>query len=65
MTSAEERKRLNPLAAVLDAFGLPTPDEIVPPPGDVARMIGVPTPGDVAKEISGKIKGKVEGVRRF
>lgn len=64
MTTPEDRKRLNPLAAVLDAVGLPTPDEIVPPPADVARMIGVPTPGDVAKEISGKIRGKVEA-RRF
>lgn len=59
MTTAEERKKMFPVNAVLDAFGIPMPDEILPTPSDLARELGVPTPRDLA----GGMKSKLESVR--
>lgn len=56
MTSAEERKRLNPVAAVLDAFGFPMIDELIPMPSDVASDLGVPTPRDLTRGIKSKLE---------
>lgn len=56
MTSAEDRKRMNPVAAVLDVFGIPTPDELLPMPSDVARDIGIPTPRDLAHGMKTKLE---------
>lgn len=55
----EERKRLNPVAVVLDALGIPTPDELIPMPADVASDLGIPTPRDLTRGM----KSKLESVR--
>lgn len=64
MTTSNERARMNPIAAILDMAGLPTPDEIIPVPADVAEMVGIPTVSDIAGDIAGKAKAKI-GSRRF
>lgn len=64
MTTSNERARMNPIAAILDMLGLPTPDEVIPVPADVAEMVGIPTVSDIAGDIAGKAKAKI-GSRRF
>lgn len=59
MTTSESRKTYHPLAAVFDALGLPSIDEVIPMPSDVAKDVGVPTPRDLAHGI----RAKVEEVR--
>lgn len=54
-----DRAEKHPLAAAVDALGLPELEDIVPFPADVAKMIGIPTPGDVAKELKNKVSGQV------
>lgn len=56
--------RLANLFGVLDDLGLPSIDEVVPMPAEVARDLGLPTPDNVFGNIKSGVRSKAQGLRR-
>lgn len=50
---------MNPIAYVADALGLPSIDDIIPAPADVAKDLGIPTPDNIADAIKSQLRSKV------
>ena len=49
--------------ALFDKAGLPHPMDVIPPPGDLLRELGLPTPANLVNRVVGDVKSKAMHVK--